>query len=133
MSKLLIEFATAILHGDEEHRAWLLASARTFAVNRTVLPVAGKGRKDAEIAALTTKLTEAEAMLTVKPTAMEYADQTQRISELEAENERLKTGLNKGSDYAIELQRLIEAFCHGRELPTILAMVVRPMMMVSAQ
>jgi hypothetical protein len=26
----VMEFATAILHGDEKHRAWLIAAARDF-------------------------------------------------------------------------------------------------------
>jgi len=52
---------------------------------------------------LTTKLTEAEAMLAVKPSAMEYEAQTQRITELEAERDEAREACEKWKS-ALELQ-----------------------------
>jgi len=52
-----------------------------------------------ELRTQTQRITEAEAMLTVKPTAMEYADQAQRITALEAENEKLKKEQKADRDY----------------------------------
>jgi hypothetical protein len=43
-------FAIAILHGDDEHREWLLEAAREFIAGRPIPPARGKGIKDARIA-----------------------------------------------------------------------------------
>jgi DNA-binding FadR family transcriptional regulator len=42
----------AIAHGDEEHRTWLKAAIDAHFAGQPVPPCAGKGRKEAEIAAL---------------------------------------------------------------------------------
>lgn len=42
----LDQFVTAILHGDDGHRAWLLQAAAQFKANGTV-PPAPKGEDDA--------------------------------------------------------------------------------------
>jgi len=44
-----------------------------------------RDRHDTQIAALTTKLTEAEAMLAVKPSAMEYADLQSQLEQAEVD------------------------------------------------
>lgn len=52
----IVRFAEAILHGDDEHRAWLLEAAHAW-VNGGALPdVRGGSAKDAEIARLQSKL-----------------------------------------------------------------------------
>lgn len=37
------EFATAILHGDDEHRAWLLEAAEAFIAGHPLPAPRGKG------------------------------------------------------------------------------------------
>ena len=45
-------FARAALHGDDEHKEWLLEAAREFVAGRPVPPARGSGNKEARIAEL---------------------------------------------------------------------------------
>ncbi len=36
VEEIVMAFATAILHGDEKHREWLLAAARDFLNDRPI-------------------------------------------------------------------------------------------------
>lgn len=42
----VLRFAKAILHGDEEHRAWLLEAADAFCQDKPIPAVRGNGSKD---------------------------------------------------------------------------------------
>jgi len=81
----------------------LAEALRTLqAENERLKRIAAKWRTTADEYA--EQLTEAEAMLTVKPTAMEYADQAQRIQELEAENEAWEKCSNAQNEGLAELE-----------------------------
>lgn len=41
--RAVMEFAEAVLHGDGEHRAWLMEAAEAFIVKRPLPPPRGKG------------------------------------------------------------------------------------------
>jgi hypothetical protein len=43
----VLAFAEAVLHGDNEHRDWLLAAAKAFVAGGPVPPPNGKGRAEA--------------------------------------------------------------------------------------
>src|SRR3712207_4499958 len=40
------EFAQAALHGDDEHRAWLMEAAEAFVAGKPVPPARGSGNKE---------------------------------------------------------------------------------------
>jgi hypothetical protein len=51
-ARLRDEFLPAILHGDDEHRAWLTAAVEAFIAGEPVPPPTGKGTKETRIAEL---------------------------------------------------------------------------------
>lgn len=60
----VIAFARAILHGDMEHRGWLLEAADAFVAGMPIPEARGGGNKEARIAKLERQLAEARRGLT---------------------------------------------------------------------
>lgn len=57
----VMRFAKAVLHGDDEHRAWLMAAAVAFVAGEDPPPPTGKGKSEASLeAALSTALAARE-------------------------------------------------------------------------
>lgn len=78
-----------------------------------------------DIASYTEQICDLTAALSVKPT-MEQFEQVERdkdslIADLSEQDRQLESRITQwkqASDYSIDLQRLIESFCKGRELPS---------------
>ena len=62
VKRLRSEFLPAILHGDDEHRAWLTEAVAAFLVGKPITKPRGSGSAD-EIAALKRKLDVARGAL----------------------------------------------------------------------
>jgi hypothetical protein len=60
---LLTRFLPAILHGDDEHRAWLTAAVEAYLADQPIPSPAGSGRKDALIASLEARCERLEGVV----------------------------------------------------------------------
>ncbi len=52
LDALAIRLITGIEHGDDEHKAWLAEAVRAICDGKTAPPPRGKGKAEAELAAI---------------------------------------------------------------------------------
>lgn len=62
----IVEFAHAILHGDEEHREWLLEAAEAFNAGHALPLARGKGKSEAALLRRVDELEAAVALASSK-------------------------------------------------------------------
>lgn len=99
IERAVLKFAEAALHGDDEHRAWLMAAAEAFVKGQPLPPPAGRGRTEAALAARLAALQQEVYELDHRKCEFEYwwsdelskrQDSEALAASLQRENETLK-------------------------------------------